>query len=107
VLFELSIIPLGGDTHLSDELAEVLTVIDESGLPYVLGPGSTCIEGSWDEVMPVVRACHDRARKASTHVITALKIEDDEGQRNKIRRNVESVEAKAGTVLRRDASASG
>jgi uncharacterized protein (TIGR00106 family) len=100
LLFELSIIPLGGDTHLSDQFAEILTLIEESGLPYVLGPVSTCIEGSWDDVMPVVRACHERARKASTHVITMLKIEDDEGQRDKIRENFESVEAKAGTGLK-------
>jgi uncharacterized protein (TIGR00106 family) len=99
VLCELSVIPLGGDIHLSDELAEVLEVIDASGLAYQLGPAGTCIEGSWDEVMPVVRDCHERARGVSKHVITILKIEDDEGQGNKIRRNVQSVEGKAGRPL--------
>jgi uncharacterized protein (TIGR00106 family) len=99
MLFELSVIPLGGDIHLSDELAQVLEVVESSGLPYLLGPGSTCIEGSWDQVMPVIRACHDRARETSRHVITQVSIEDDEGQRGKLKRNVESVEAKAGHRL--------
>jgi uncharacterized protein (TIGR00106 family) len=99
LLCELSIIPLGRDIHMSDELAEVLEVIDASGLVYQLGPAGTCIEGSWDEVMPVVRACHDRARDLSKHVITILKIEDDEGQRNKISRNVQSVESKSDRPL--------
>jgi uncharacterized protein YqgV (UPF0045/DUF77 family) len=98
MLFELSIIPTD-ELHASEELAEVLEVIDSSGLPYLLGPGSTCIEGSWDQVMPVIHACHERARSASKHVITLLKIEDDEGQRDKIRRNVKSVESKAGRKL--------
>jgi uncharacterized protein YqgV (UPF0045/DUF77 family) len=51
MLFEISVIPLGGDIHLSDELASVLSVVDRSGLPYQLGPGSTCIEGEWDKAM--------------------------------------------------------
>ncbi len=102
MLFELSILPLGGDAHLSDELAQVLKVVEVSGLPYRLGPGSTYIEGSWDQVMPVIRACHACARGASKHVVTMVRIEDDEGQPGKIHRNVESVEAKAGHKLERD-----
>jgi uncharacterized protein (TIGR00106 family) len=99
MLFEISVIPLGGDIHLSDELAGVLSVVDRSGLPYQLGPGSTCIEGEWDEAMDLIRDCHREARRTSKHVITLIKVEDDEGQRDKIRSNVESVEAKAGHPL--------
>jgi uncharacterized protein YqgV (UPF0045/DUF77 family) len=99
MLFDISVIPLGGDIHLSDELAGVLAVIDRSGLPYQLGPGSTCIEGEWDEAMPLILDCHREARRTSKHVITLIKVEDDEGQRGKIRSNVESVEAKAGQLL--------
>ncbi|HEY7514488.1 MAG TPA: thiamine-binding protein, partial [Vicinamibacteria bacterium] len=94
MLFELSILPLG-EVHMSDEIAEVLEVVERSGLPFKLGPGSTYIEGTWDEVVPVIRACHACARRASRHVITTVRIEDDEGQPDKIRSNVESVEAKA------------
>jgi uncharacterized protein (TIGR00106 family) len=99
MLFEISVIPVGGDIHLSDELAAVLSVIDRSGLPYQLGPGSTCIEGEWDEAMALIRDCHREARRFSKHVITMIKVEDDEGQRNKLRTNVESVEEKAGRPL--------
>jgi uncharacterized protein (TIGR00106 family) len=98
MLFELSIMPLG-DVHLSDEIAQILEVIESSGLPYQLTPGSTYIEGSWDEVLPVIRACHDTARRSSRHVITSVRIEDDEGEPNKIRRNVESVQEKTDADL--------
>ena len=101
MLFELSVLPIGGDIHLSDELARVLEVVDRSGLRYQLGPGSTCIEGPWESVLPVIRACHDEARRASPHVVTLLRIEDDQGQKDKIRTNVESVEAKVGKPLER------
>jgi uncharacterized protein (TIGR00106 family) len=98
MLFELSITPLG-DVHLSEEIAQILEVIESSGLPYQLTPGSTYIEGTWDEVLPVIRACHDTARRSSRHVITSLRIEDDEGETNKIRRNVESVQEKTDSGL--------
>ena len=62
MLFELTILPLG-EVHMSDEIAEVLEVIERSGLPYKLAPGSTYIEGTWDEVLPVVsRVPRVRAR---------------------------------------------
>jgi len=105
MLFEVSVIPLGGDIHLSDELGDVLSVIDRSGLPYQLGPGSTCIEGDWDEAMALVRDCHREARRTSKHVITLVKIEDDEGQSGKLLSNVTAVEEKAGRPLATSAAA--
>ncbi len=97
----MSIIPLGGDTHLSDELAEVLKIVDESGLPYQLTPSATVIEGEWDEGMSLIRRCHDRAREMSAHVLTTIKIEDEQGGRDKLTRNVVAVEEKVGRKLGR------
>jgi len=99
MLFEVSVIPVGGDTHMSEELGDVLSVIDRSGLPYQLGPGSTCIEGEWDEAIALVRDCHREARRKSKHVVTLVKIEDDEGQAGKLLSNVSSVEERAGRPL--------
>lgn len=101
MLLELSVIPLQGGASTSDEIAEVLRIVDESGLPYLLTPSGTCIEGTWDEVMPLVRRCHERVRERSPHVVTILKIEDEEGAWNKLRSNVASVEEKVGRTLRR------
>jgi len=101
MLAELSIIPLGGDTHMSDELAEVLKLVDDYGLPYQLTPSGTCIEGEWNEVMGLIHQCHSRVREKSPHVITMIKIEDEEGAHDKLSRNVISVEQKAGRTLGR------
>ncbi len=101
MLVELSIIPLGHDVHLSDEIAEVLRIVDESGLAYQLTPAGTCIEGSWDEVMPLIRRCHEHVRERSSHVITTVKIEDEKGEQDKLTRNVASVEEKVGKSLKR------
>jgi uncharacterized protein (TIGR00106 family) len=99
MLVELSILPLVGDGHVSDELAEVLKLIDSYGLSYQLTPSATCIEGEWNEVMELVRLCHDRVRSRSSHIVTFIKIEDEEGASDKLNRNISSVEQKAGRQL--------
>ena len=101
MLVELSIIPLGTDTHLSDEIASVMKVVDDSDLAYQLTPSGTCIEGDWDEVMDLVRRCHEQAREHSPHVITTVKIEDQEGVPNQITSNIRSVEGIVGKTLSR------
>lgn len=101
MLIEFSVLPLGGDTHLSGEIAEALKIVDDSGLPYQLTPAGTCIEGDWDEVMAVIRRCHERMRQVSPHVVTSIRVEDDQGATDKLRRNVASVEEKAGRKLGR------
>ena len=101
MLVELSVIPLQGGNSVSDEIAEVLALVHASGLPYQLTPSGTCIEGEWEDVMTLVRQCHEQARRRSPHVVTTLKIEDEEGATNKLRSNVASVEQKVGHSLER------
>ncbi len=101
MLIGLSIIPLRGGEHASDELVEVLRLVDESGLAYQLTPTATCIEGTWDEVMPLVKRCHERVREMSAHVVTTIKIEDEEGATNKLTSNVGSIEERIGRKLGR------
>jgi uncharacterized protein (TIGR00106 family) len=101
MLVELSINPLGRGTHISADLAAVLKLIDDSGLRYILTPFGTCIEGEWNEVMDLVRRCHELARKTSTHVMTTIRIEDEEGATDKLSENISSVERAAGRELRR------
>jgi uncharacterized protein (TIGR00106 family) len=101
MLVELSVNPLGQGTHLSHDLGEILKLIDDSGIRYGLTPLGTCIEGEWDEVMALIKRCHEKARSMSPHVFTTLRIEDEEGATNKIQENVASVERAAGRSLKR------
>jgi len=98
---ELSIVPWAAPCHWSDQLAEAPKLVDPSGLPYVLTPSGTCIDGEWDEVMTLVRRCHERVRRSSPHVLTSIRIEDEEGGRDQLTRNIASVEEKLGRPLRK------
>jgi uncharacterized protein (TIGR00106 family) len=99
MLADLTIIPVSGDTHTSGVLADVLKAIEASGLDYKLTPSTTCIEGTWDELTAIAKECHQIARRTSSHVVTMLRIEDDESSDQKIRMNVESVEQQAGRAF--------
>lgn len=54
-LIAVAIAPFGVGDELSSEVAEVVKVIRESGLPNKTYSMFTEIEGEWDEVMRVVR----------------------------------------------------
>ncbi len=101
MLVQLSVIPLRGGRHISDEVAEVIKIIDASGLPYQLGPSATCIEGDWNTVMPVIQRCHDTVRSLSSHVITLITIEDEQGKDNKLTSNMTAVENRIGRAVGR------
>ena len=100
MLVELNINPLGRGAHISQDLGQVLKIIDESGFRYGLTPSGTCIEGNWDEVMALVKQCHDQARSSSSHVMTTIRIEDEEGAADKLHENIASVERAAGRQLK-------
>jgi len=54
-LISVSIYPLGAGEELSSYVAEVIQVIEASGLPSRTTSMATEIEGEWDEVMQVVK----------------------------------------------------
>ena len=105
MLFELSMIPIGRSSHISDEIAEVLEEIEASRLPYRLTPSGTCLEGNWSEVMPVIEKCHYKMRKLAPHVITTIRIEDEvdgQGRGSLLVRQMESLEERTGRFHRKD-----
>ena len=54
-LVAVAIAPFGVGEEVSDEVADVVKVIRESGLPNKTYSMFTEIEGEWDEVMKVVK----------------------------------------------------
>ncbi|HUA17527.1 MAG TPA: MTH1187 family thiamine-binding protein [Bryobacteraceae bacterium] len=98
---ELTINPLGRGTHLSKDLAEIVKIVEASGLAFCLTPFGTCIEGDWDQVMDVVKRCRACAKSFSHHVMTSIQIEDEDRAANKLEENVAAIERIAGHPLTR------
>lgn len=90
-LVAVAIVPFGVGEELSAEVAEVVKVIRESGLPNKTYSMFTEIEGEWDEVMKVVKeATYVLAEKGiRTEVI--LKADIRPGFTNTMEAKVEKV----------------
>ncbi|MGQ9699499.1 MAG: MTH1187 family thiamine-binding protein [Candidatus Bipolaricaulaceae bacterium] len=91
ILAEFSIAPIGAGESLSAYVAECLRIVKESGLPYELTAMGTIIEGDWDQVMAVIKACHMAMRKRCRRVSTLIKIDDREAPPGRIKAKVKSV----------------
>lgn len=92
MLVEFSVIPIGAGPKLKVPIAQVVDMIDKSGLPYQVTATSTIIEGEWDRVMPLVKQCLDDVRRASPRVVATIKIDDEAGATDQLEANVRDVE---------------
>jgi uncharacterized protein (TIGR00106 family) len=100
VLIELSMSPLDKGASVSRWVARSLNIIDRSGLDYRLGPMGTCIEGEWDDVMRVVRACFRRMARDCVRITFSVKGDWKKGARGRLKSKVEAVESRLGRKLK-------
>jgi uncharacterized protein (TIGR00106 family) len=101
MLIEFSVIPMGEGTSAGKEIARAVEIVEKSGLPYKLNPMGTVVEGTWDEVMNVVKRCHDAVLSHSGRVITSVKIDDRPGRTGMMETKVQSVERALGREVRK------
>jgi uncharacterized protein (TIGR00106 family) len=101
VLVEFSVLPVGKGVSLSDVVANVLRIVAKSGVRYKANPMGTVLEGSWEEVMSVIKKCHDEVMKDAERAVTSIKIDDRKGEDERIEKKLESVEQKLGMKLNR------
>ena len=104
MLAELELVPIGTQSSsLSDQLAQVAKLIDQSGLDYRVGPMGTVVEGDWDRVMHLAKQCHQALLASTSRVMTTIRIDDrkDKPANGRIVQKVQSLEAKVGRPLKR------
>ena len=101
MLLELSIVPLGRGRSISADVADLVKIIDASGLDYRLTAAGTVIEGAWDQLMNVAKSCHDEMRKKTERVITFMKVDDYGKRTGRLTAAVESVEKKLGKSVKK------
>lgn len=99
MLIEFSIVPIGSGSSLGDRLAEVLKIVDESGLPYKVNPMGTVVEGEWDELFGLVKKCHKAVMKKEERALTIISVDDRKGKPNRLEEKVKSIEKRLGKQL--------
>lgn len=101
MLVEFSIVPVGTGSSIGDQLAGVLKLVDASGLPYKVNPMGTVIEGEWDEVIKLIKQCHEAVMKTGERALTTISIDDRKGRPNRIDEKVKSIEKRIGKALKK------
>ena len=96
MIAEFSVFPVGRGPHLSEFVASMIELIEQSGLTYKLTSMGTIVEGEADEVFDLVKACHEKIAAASPRVVTSLRIDDFVGRKGRLAGKIESVEKKLG-----------
>jgi uncharacterized protein (TIGR00106 family) len=90
-LVAVAIAPLGVGNELAQEVAEVIKVIRESGLPNRTTSMFTEIEGEWDEVMEVVKKATFILAEKGIRTEVVLKADIRPGYTNTINTKIEKV----------------
>lgn len=100
VLLEFSISPLGKGESVGKYVVRSIDIVDRSGLDYRLNPMGTVLEGGWDQVFGVVKACFEEMRKECNRVTAVIKVDYRRGKTGRLTSKVNSVEKLLGRKIR-------
>lgn len=97
MLAAFSVTPLGAGESVGEQVAEAVRIVRASGLPSETNAMFTNVEGDWDEVMPLIRACIDKVGERAPRVTVTIKLDWRPVQpAGRLGRDVESVERRLG-----------
>jgi uncharacterized protein (TIGR00106 family) len=74
-----SITPIGIGESVSESVAEAVRLVRESRLPNETNAMFTNVEGDWDEVMALVKACVMKIAEDAPRVSVVIKIDHRPG----------------------------
>ena len=94
MIVDFAIAPVGRGESLSAYLAPIFDLIDASGLRHEHHAMGTNIEGDWDAVLALVKACRDRMLMQADRVSISLRIDDRQGVCDGLTRKVAAAEAR-------------
>lgn len=92
MLASFSVVPVGVGEALSEHVAKIVAIIDESGLEYRLGAMQTTVEGDPEDVVELIMECHRAMRGVADRVLTSITIDDREGAVSRLTGKVADVE---------------
>ena len=100
LLAEFSMWPMDKGESVGAYVARLLDIIDKSGLPYRLGPLGTCVEGEFDQVMAVIKQCHDNLAADCNRIACTIKMDYRKNHDRMLDSKIGSVEQKLGRKLK-------
>lgn len=63
VLVELTVIPLSANGRTNDQISEVMSLVDKTGLFHERTQNGACIEGQWSDISALIYSCYERVQE--------------------------------------------
>ncbi|NIA30091.1 MAG: MTH1187 family thiamine-binding protein [Actinobacteria bacterium] len=92
VLAEFTMFPTDKGESVSEYVAQIIDVIDKSGITYQLTSMGTILEGSWEAVFDVITRCYKVLEPQSNRISVSIKIDYRRGDESRMKSKVEKVE---------------
>ena len=97
VIVDVCVVPVGVGVSVSAYVAACQEVIEQAGLTHQMHAYGTNIEGDWDEVMSVVKRCHQRVHElGAPRITTTLKLGTRVDRAQTMDDKIQSVQKKLG-----------
>ena len=89
MIASFSIAPMDVGEELKEHIAELVPILERSGVDFLMGAMQTIVEGDSEEVISVIMACHHHIRAKASRVLTHITLEafsaDTRGPRTRTR----------------------
>ena len=92
MLASFTISPVGDGESLSRPVADIVRLIDDSGLDYQLTAMATVIEGEPEHVFDLLQKCHAEMKKSHHRVTSHIMIDDRGDDMGRLVAKVDKVE---------------
>ncbi|HEV2994137.1 MAG TPA: MTH1187 family thiamine-binding protein [Acidimicrobiia bacterium] len=96
MLLAFSITPLGTGESVSGAVADAVRIVRASGLPNETNAMFTNVEGSWDELMDLLRRCVDAVAEQAPRVSVVAKLDYRPGAEDQLHAKVEAIDERLG-----------
>lgn len=101
VLLEFSMSPTDKGESLSQYVARIVELIDESNVTYRLTPMGTILEGEWDEVFSVVGGCFKLLQTDCNRISVNIKVDYRKGKESRLESKINKVESILGREVKK------
>ncbi len=92
VIIDLCVVPIGVGVSVSKYIAECQRIIERAQLKSQLHPYGTVIEGEWNDVMAIVKQCHEKIHEmGAPRISTTIKVGTRTDREQRMQEKIDSV----------------
>ena len=99
-IVDFCVVPMGVGLSVSEYIARCQKVIEEAGMTPHMHAYGTTIEGEWDEVLAVVKQCHEAVhamgvKRISTSIRLGTRTDREQSITSKVKSVKDKLQAKS------------